>query len=588
MSVSGASDPSNIPGGSNWNNLPGINTPSNEGSGRVFQNPSTKSPSPASGNEGIDSGVLADYLSESQVSQGRYENLGSGTKSLKFPTSRVKSESKAFSSSFGSRKSRASANRSKYRGDGIASLPSTLPMVQGRNKLSPEMQSFYLSASGLRNSDTDMVQIQDYDQVNTSDHSLGVSHLSPLHGLELEVLLPSLDQNSLHEYIASHSSVHQEVIDVHQLDHKCDMWTIARMGGEEVSVLLDANVESSSLIRRATTIDTNILQLDSSYDDGGFVSFDSIDTSYQGSANTSKDSEVVDGETHEDANSELEGDIIMNWMFLESVPPGGFPVLAGLGVFGADSKRLFDIDTSKTVSSSYVFSSRSRAPQKEKMTSSFPPSDVSDTRLDAPRYIQESSEPVYDRGLWGVSSHSLNMDEHARNNMEIGVSRFVYHVNSHNDSYDPREFSFVFSKKNYDVNIPAGNQDQPAKNEAVPTISSSFHFSSQSGSAMLFDLPESLDDYKVRLDRTPGRHAPPDPLVYQYRAVGIDPPIILNPPGGAWASSRLVVMNTPEAEGVYEDSSGQQEEHGSGGQQPRKDARDGKKKKSRSKINPLD
>ena len=98
--------------------------------------------------------------------------------------------------------------------------------------------------------------------------------------------------------------------------------------------------------------------------------------------------------------------------------------------------------------------------------------------------------------------------------------------------------------------------DASAASSGMNTVSSAYLFPAERGVAFLAPTPVSLDEYKYEIDHHKGPGGPPDPLIYQYRNVAIDPPLVLRPPQPFTYSSRFVVQGKPEASSVHDDGGG--------------------------------
>lgn len=98
---------------------------------------------------------------------------------------------------------------------------------------------------------------------------------------------------------------------------------------------------------------------------------------------------------------------------------------------------------------------------------------------------------------------------------------------------------------------------------AMDVIHSAYHFFTERGSSLLIAPPVSTSSYRHLLQEHKGPGAPPDPLIYQYRNVAIDPPLILRSPQSFASAEKISIQAKPEIAPVHDDDSRQQQEDSS-------------------------
>ncbi|WP_348663998.1 hypothetical protein [Chlamydia vaughanii] len=498
----------------------------------------------------VKSGATANYETDLTINEGKYkktqEKASSSPKSkLRGAFSKVRAGVQGFLSGFGTRASRVSARWAEANGEGRSMLPSDMDIVKKKgNRISPEMQGFYLDASGFTGTSSDISKL--------SLESLQATSLStPLLSASREDISAS-ETSSVASFgsFQMARSVTPETV---------NSWTVSRLGGEMVSTLLDPNIETSSLLRRASVVG-NEGMVDLSNLDQATLSTD------MRSASASKNTKIIDSgrdagtveeitvdasgvlkESAEEAEKkEVSSDVLKEQMALAkmraSLLASGVPVsvYASSESGWASSATSFPPPKiSGTISQNYSDTSKHVSPG------------IADSKGDTHFSPLEKS-----MGMVKSLPTSESRSENSYRFPEDPVSRA--------DSMLPSEGASSFSETKVAERVffpvpeenPSPEYVASAMDTGSDTISSSYLFSSHQGMALLAPLPRSTSEYKEHLEKKKGPGGPPDPLIYQYRNVSIDPPLVLRPPQPFASSSRFSVQGKPEAASVHDDGGG--------------------------------
>ncbi|WP_100934714.1 hypothetical protein [Candidatus Chlamydia corallus] len=532
----------------------------------------TKQASSAKQESLVRSGSTGMYETESQINKAKYrktqDRASTSPKSrLKGTFSKMRASVQGFMSGFGSRASRVSAKRASDNGEGTSLLPTAMDVaVKKGNRISPEMQGFFLDASGMGGSSSDISQLS-LDALKSSAFS------------ETRSLSRSSSGASS---VASFGSFQRAVEPMSE--EKVNAWTVARLGGEMVSSLLDPNVETSSLVRRAmatgnegmvdlsdlgqeemSTAMTPPKTIEAKVKSSSSESVEANPKAMQGSNTLEKAEKEAE---KKESREELSEDQIMLARAMASL-------LAGSG-------------TGEIYISTSVWSGSSTKFPLPKFSGTLSPQRSGDKSKHKPLGIEKSDNhtnfsPIRESALRGAAVESL---PHAE-----GRHRFP------RDAAVPSEMPKSFVKESTEFKHPDNSSENflPISEESVfPTksglggplgsdaVSSSYHFLAQRGVSLLAPTPRSTNDYKEKIEAHKGPGGPPDPLIYQYRNVSVEPPIVFRSPQPFSGSSRLSVQGKPEASSVHDDSGGGNSgfrDEGRGSSNPRASRREKKEKK---------
>lgn len=497
------------------------------------------------------SGVAANYETELQINEGKYKKTQekastSPKEKLKGSFSKVRASLQGFLLGFGTRASRVSARQAEANGEGRSMLPSDMEMVSRKgNRISPEMQSFYLDASGISDSSSDISKLSLDSLRSTSLPSLQVT------GENVNAAAKSA--------LASFSVFHMDR--AVKTESEVAAWTINRLGGEMVSTILDPNIETSSLLRRASLVGNEGMVDLSDLDNRGL----STDTRTESS---SKNTKIIDSGRNAGKVEvlDLEGSGILQNSAKEAEKKESQEDLLKEQL--ALAKMMESLLSSGVSASVY-------APIGASVwaggNTSFPPPKFSGTLTlsynDKPEHApigisnNESNTRFVSVDKIGgeVKTSSLSVD-HNENPYRFPANPTP--SDSIPDVSSEKETSFSSLSNSDSVFSPVPEENPSPKYGAsagsagYDTVSSAYMFSLQQGVSLLAPLPRSLSEYKQEVEDKKGPGAPPDPLIYQYRNVAIDPPLIFRSPQLFAASSRLGVQGKPEAASVHDDGSG--------------------------------
>ncbi|EPP31828.1 hypothetical protein CPC197_0576B, partial [Chlamydia psittaci C1/97] len=151
---------------------------------------------------------------------------------------------------------------------------------------------------------------------------------------------------------------------------------------------------------------------------------------------------------------------------------------------------------------------------------------------------------------------SRNIVETSSLSIDHSESHYRFPRNPFPEDYIPNlskdgtaNFSALSNTEAVFLPIPEENSfpryEASAELTGYDTISSAYLFPAHQGMSLLAPLPRSLSEYKHQIEKRKGPGAPPDPLIYQYRNVAIDPPLIFRAPQPFASSSRLGVQGKP-------------------------------------------
>ncbi|WP_083588466.1 type III secretion system effector protein [Chlamydia trachomatis] len=499
----------------------------------------------------ISSGTELDYVTDLQQSEGKYKKtLDKTSKSpktkLKGNFSKVRAGTKGFLTGFGTRASRISARKAENNGEGMSMIPSQMEYVKKKgNRVSPEMQNFYLGASGLWSPTSDVSSI--------TENCLGATALSTTPLLTTMQDPVSIEHLSSGE-ITALASFNPNVRTASLNEQTINAWTEARLGGEMVSTLLDPNIETSSLLRRAPTVSNEGMV------DVSDMGNQTTSLSMEGLVNTVVDDPASAEEEKKTGELSLEEMAAMAKMMAALLSSG-----QGMAVFIASS----------TPSSGLT---------------QFPEPKFSGT---IPHHFSKKED---NETIWGLDSQigSIAFDTRRENNASPLPTTSLHEEASYRfpvgeAPLDVNEIPFaiqhstVFSKETANTeqaliqNESLGEIPVSAEVVGQDTVSSAYQFPSHLGMAVLASVPLSTEDYKTAVEHRKGPGGPPDPLIYQYRNVAVDPAIIFQSPSPFSVSSRFSVQGKPEAVAVYNDD----QEEAAGGNRDSDEGKDQEQDKTR-------
>ncbi|MEF9497194.1 hypothetical protein [Chlamydia sp. 04-14] len=497
----------------------------------------------------IQSGASANYETDLQINEGKYrktqEKASSSPKSkLRGAFSKVRASVQGFLSGFGTRASRISARKAEADGEGRSMLPSDMEMVSKKgNRISPEMQGFYLDASGISDtsSDVSMLSLESLRSTSLASFSISREEISA----------------SETSSIASFGSFQMARMSI--TESTVTAWTVNRLGGEMISTILDPNIETSSLLRRASLVGNE-----------GMVDLSDLEnrnlSTDMRAENTSKNTKIIDSgrDAGKVEDLDLEGSGILETSAKEAEKKESREDLLKDQL--ALAKMMESLLSSGAPASVYVplgtWSGEG---------TSFPPPKFSGT-------ITQSYNDKSEHSPMGISSNQGHTDFSSIDKSENVVKNFPLFADHSEKPYrfpanpsssdsipdlgNEGTVSFSALLDNDPVFLPVPEENPEPKYDAsagstgFDTVSSAYLFSSHQGISLLAPLPRSLSEYKHEVEKRKGPGAPPDPLIYQYRNVAIDPPLIFRPPQPFASSSRLGVQGKPEAASVHDDGGG--------------------------------
>ncbi|ACZ33308.1 conserved hypothetical protein [Chlamydia pneumoniae LPCoLN] len=574
MAVSGGGgiQPSSDPG--KWN--PALQGEQAEGPSPLKESifSETKQASSAAKQESlVRSGSTGMYATESQINKAKYrkaqDRSSTSPKSkLKGTFSKMRASVQGFMSGFGSRASRVSAKRASDSGEGTSLLPTEMDVALKKgNRISPEMQGFFLDASGMGGSSSDISQL--------SLEALKSSAFSGARSLSLS----SSESSS----VASFGSFQKAIEPMSE--EKVNAWTVARLGGEMVSSLLDPNVETSSLVRRAMAtgnegmIDLSDLgqeevstAMTSPRAVEGKVkvsSSDSPEANPTGIPNSNTLERAEKEAEKQESREQLSEDQMMLARAMAGLLTGAAPqevlsnsVWSGPSTVFPPPKFSGTLPTQRSGDKS-----KHKSPGIEKSTNH---TNFSPLREGTVKSAEVKSLP-HPESMYRFPKDSIV----SREEPEAVVKESTAFKNPENSSQNflPIAEESVFPKESGTGGALGSD-----------AVSSSYHFLAQRGVSLLAPLPRATDDYKEKLEAHKGPGGPPDPLIYQYRNVAVEPPIVLRSPQPFSGSSRLSVQGKPEAASVHDDGGGGNsggfsgdQRRGSSGQKASRQEKKGKK-----------
>ncbi|EPP35700.1 hypothetical protein CP10139811_0067 [Chlamydia ibidis] len=491
------------------------------------------------------SGLLANYESDLAINKGKYDRAQASTSARsKFRGAfcKIRASLQGFLSGFGTRASRVSARRAMDNGEGMSMLPSTMDMVKKKgNRISPEMQGFYLDASGFGGSSSSIAHVKLENLSSTSFSRHQDTALAPITSSQLSS-------------IVAFSGQRKDISPI--TDATVTAWTIERLGGEMVPTLLDPNAETSSLLRRASGIenegmvDLSDLEHEHSSTDMSVSRLKGVKSSESKDANKEEaiheGSGILEESAREAEKKESRDDLLKDQMaiakMMESIVSsntyGTIYLGSGQSIWSGGSVTQFP---APKISGTIIQS----VPKKTHKAVGIESSDPS--TVFSPNYNEDIKRVNYSVG-------SERTENEYRFPKEIGTDVFTNTKQIQSSTqFRSREnisqnFSLVPEKS------PLPKYDASAISAGSDTISSSYMFLSHQGVSLLAPLPKSNEEYKIDLQKHKGPGAPPDPLIYQYRNVAIDPPLIFNPPKVFASSSRLGIQGKPGAADVHNDA----------------------------------
>lgn len=449
-------------------------------------------------------------------------------------------------------------------------LPSDMEMVEKKgNRISPEMQRFYLDASGFTSSSLSLPDLSEQGVRSTSF----VSPLASGRAASLPALFSSMST-----FYAKHREVTPHVV---------HSWTEKRLGGEMISKLLDANVETASLLRRSSSI------LHEGMVDLSDLHNQDLSTAMQPYAASPQERKSLSSEKENKA--EPQQPKVVDTSYSSSLLAKNEEKREENEDMMQEQMALARMMTSLLTTgdhSTYIPVNAQWSPSGTK----FPAPKISGSipksygeKGKHSRYHAQRSSSSHQDTESTVSFSSPSFSVHTQAYGE-GAYRFPREVVSSGGSVahyaDIQQASYSTSMRGEEEGeVPA---EYPPLHESIPkglshsyTVSSSYLFPSQQGTATLAPLSRSMDEYKRQVEKTKGPGAPPDPLIYQYRNVSVDPPLVLRSPQPFLSSSRFVIQGKPEASAVRDDGRG----NGGFSQQQQSEERGGSSKKSRKNKN---
>ncbi|WP_213319031.1 hypothetical protein [Chlamydiifrater volucris] len=492
-----------------------------------------------------------EHFSETQLNKRKlektHEKMGAFSK-LKQSMNKMKSGMKAFLSGFGSKGASVSMKKAKASGEGTSLIPSDIPESYGKSSdMSPRMMDFYLDASGMPRSGEGGIEFNPYVTQISSD--FGISN-------------PIFDHKSISlEDVAASSSLFSSSKPVMRPDNPeliYSSWTAKRLGGEAISKLIDPNTETSSLLRRSP-----LLGMDGTID---FVLPDAKTTSSasfsrhlvssdervgeissRGEEVTLETGEAVEelseNEQKKDLAEKITKEQIENQkakekLLLSAIPPGGFPYVGNTSSFSSGGFYKFRLPKgSGSQNSSGVLGKEVHLRE-----------DGFDIHKSSGKSKKFSSRVVDNDAL------EIEKKEDSWSSQRF---KHLENTNSSSSNFRYKEENFLehsIAVSGGSISFSRNSSEVPLERTSAITCSS-YLFSSCQGMAFQLPPPKSKSEYIKELNDIPGRNSPPDPLIYQYRNVAIDPALVLKPhtPYGE-GSSKMSIQGKPEAASAHNDS----------------------------------
>ncbi|WP_213357771.1 hypothetical protein [Chlamydiifrater phoenicopteri] len=494
-----------------------------------------------------------EHFSEAQLNKRKLEKtqekMGAFSK-LKQSMNKMKSGMKAFLSGFGSKGASISAKKARDSGEGTSLIPSEIPESFGKSAdVSSSMMDFYFDASGMARSE--------YESIDTDMRS---TQSSSFFGIDN----PIFDHSALSLEEVEASSVlfapTKPTISPDDVDVVYSSWTSQRLGGEVVSKLMDANVETTSLLRRSP-----LLAMEGMVDFAAPELRTASATSFSRKISPSNDElveemsarneevtletgeaveELSENEQKKDIAEKITQEQIENQkakekLLLNASLLGGGPYLASSSSFSSSGFYKFRLPRgSGNESSPGVLGKEVR--------------------------VREDGFDIHKSGMKSQKFSSKVVDNDTlkieKTLTPLTFKRYESLGESSSSSSDFRYREESFLERPIKINTRSSSfsdnrQERPLERKSAITCSA-YLFSSCQGMAFQLSPPKSKAEHLKELNDIPGRNSPPDPLIYQYRNVAVDPALVLRPhsPYGE-GSSKMSIQGKPEAASAYNDSS---------------------------------
>ena len=476
----------------------------------------------------ISSGAETDYITDLQQAEGKYKKtLDKTSKSpkakLKGNFSKVRAGTKGFLIGFGTRASRISARKAEANGEGMSMIPSQMEYVKKKgNRVSPEMQNFYLGASGLWSTTSGVSSI--------TENRLGATSLSAISSVATLHDPVSVEKLSASE-ITTLASFNPTVRAASLNEQTINAWTEARLGGEMVSTLLDPNIETSSLLRRAPSVGNEGMV------DVSDMSNQTASASMEGLVNSVVQDPTSLEEEKKKEQLSLEEMAAMAKMMAALLSSGqGMAFFVASSTEGLGATQFPEPKFSGTIPHHFA--------KKERKGELWEDS----SRLGSISFnAQEKTSAVFlpTTSLHEEASYRFPLGEAPWDVNELPFA--VQHSASFIEQNANTEQDLIQDESTGMISVSAEIVGQD-------TISSAYQFPSHLGMAVLAPIPISTEDYQTIVEHRKGPGGPPDPLIYQYRNVAVDPAIIFTAPSPFSVSSRFSVQGKPEVFAAYDDS----------------------------------
>ncbi|SPN73475.1 hypothetical protein C10C_0302 [Chlamydia serpentis] len=538
-----SSDPSNWSPALQGKQAPGLSAPEES----IFSE--TTRASSVNEENLVRSGSTGMYATETEINKAKYRKTQDRTSNspksrLRSTFSKMRASLQGFMSGFGSRASRVSAKRASDNGEGMSLLPTNMDVATKKgNRISPEMQGFFLDASGFGGSSSDISSLT-LNSLQSSQFSSGISSKS--------------SSSSEASSVVSFGSLQRALMPMNE--QKVNAWTAARLGGEMISFLLDPNVETSSLVRRAmATVNEGMVDLSDLAREEVSTAMPPFKASQGKVKSSSSDSsesipegtQALDSNTLEKAQKEAEkkksrDDITEDQIMLARA-------MASLLV-GGKSGEIYSIDSS-WFSPSTKFPAPKFSGTISAQSSGDKPKNKSlgIKRKDSQTHFNPIKESKPQNASIENLSHTENRYRFPREQQASGTVSKPQQKESTAFKNPENSSQNFFPVSRQSVLPIASGLGGPLGSDAV---SSSYHFLTERGISLLAPTPRSTHEYKDKVEAHKGPGAPPDPLIYQYRNVAVEPPIILRSPQPFSGTSRVSVQGKPEASSVHDDSGG--------------------------------
>ncbi|MEG2670634.1 MAG: hypothetical protein RR927_00345 [Victivallaceae bacterium] len=477
----------------------------------------------------IRSSIGAEFLSDSELGLCKFnkaQESASSSGKLKLTSNKSRSSRKAFMAGFKSAGTRRSysdpgiSGDKKTKGDGRVLLPSDVLESRKPKFFSPQTASLLFEGIGVPNVET---WKEDPFKKSSEFLSTGAS-----------VSVPHLV--SYFEALSRTSS----------LESVRNSWTTDYMrGGELGSLTLNFPEESAlaSRVQEPTTIEesSDVSDLLTSFPEPTERQSSPISSEKKEQA-LIKEMLLRGDETNnqKDAQGEIDEDEtveeLMKQLLLSGMPPGGFPLVGGetvSGTWSGASSSEFRIPSNNQASLPTIYSSG----KLSERATSYPTTLPLVTGLMQPTRINEQQGNTKSDGVINESKSGLE---------QTSVSSFLGEERISNPS-----MSSDYGK----------SDEKSSKNQDVTLLTSSiFAFGSSSGMSVSLENNNVTEKIDLSIgDRNKdGKGGPPNPLVYQYRSISIDPPIILRNPVYV-SDSRHTLSGKPsviEAGGDYSQGRG--------------------------------